>query len=135
MHAAVHVLCGPATSGKTQRLLERYRASVRQAPGSALWLAPSRPSAGALRPLLAARAHALLAPNTFPLHDFTEELFRRDDPAARPLSHPQRRLLADDLVADLHAEGKLAHFQGVVDTRGFGAVVFAQLAELKENEI
>jgi ATP-dependent helicase/nuclease subunit B len=135
MPAAVHVLCGPAASGKTQCLLERYRAAVREAPGSALWLAPTRRAAEALRPLLAAGGRALLAPNVFTLQDFAEELIRCHDPAARPLSHPQRRLLADDLVADLHAEGKLAHFQGVVDTRGFGAAVFAQLAELKGNEI
>src|SRR3954449_6345958 len=100
MAAAVHVLCGPAASGKTQRLLRRYRAAARQDPGSALWLAPTRRAAEALRPLLAEGGPALLAPGLFTLQDFAEELIRANDPAARPLSHPQRRLLADDLVAD-----------------------------------
>src|SRR5262249_35823438 len=67
--------------------------------------------------------------------DFADEVIRCNDPAARPLSHLQRRLLADDLVAELHAKGQLSHFQGVVDTRGFGGAVFALLAELKQNEI
>jgi ATP-dependent helicase/DNAse subunit B len=134
MPAAVHVLCGPAASGKTQPLLERYRAAVRGAPGSALWLGPTRRAVEAVR-LRLAEVGGLLAPNLFTFQDFADEIIRVNDAAARPLSHLQRRLLADDIVAELHAQKQLPHFQGVVDTRGFGASVFALLAELKQNEI
>src|SRR5262249_9170577 len=58
-----------------------------------------------------------------------------NDPTARPLSHVQRRLLADELVADLHARGELSHFHGVAETRGFAETIFSLLAELKQNEI
>jgi ATP-dependent helicase/DNAse subunit B len=135
MPAVVHVLCGPAASGKSQRLLERYRAAARSVPGSALWLGPTRRAVEAVRQRLAEGRSGLLASNLFTLQDFAEEIIRGNDPTARPLSHLQRRLLADDIVAELHAQKLLPHFQGVVDTRGFGASVFALLAELKQNEI
>src|SRR5207302_5673814 len=64
-----------------------------------------------------------------------DEVVRVNDPAARPLSHVQRRLLADDIVADLHARGRLTHFQSVALTRGFAETVFALLAELKRHEV
>ncbi len=134
MPAAVHVVCGPAASGKTQRLLERYRCTARAGLGAALWLAPTRRSLEGVRRRLL-DGGGCLAPNLFTFQDFAEELIRCNDPLARPLSQLQRRLLADDVVADLHAEGKLPHFRGVVDTRGFGGAVFAQFAELKQNEI
>jgi ATP-dependent helicase/nuclease subunit B len=78
---------------------------------------------------------AALAPRLFTFQDFAEEIIRVNDPAARPLSNIQRRLLADDIVEKLHAEGELSHFQRIIDTRGFAEGVFAFLAELKRNEI
>jgi ATP-dependent helicase/DNAse subunit B len=66
---------------------------------------------------------------------FAEEVIRVNDPAARPLCQAHRRLLADDVVADLHARGQLAHFSGIIDTLGFGDTIFELLAELKQNEI
>src|SRR5262245_5960912 len=134
MTAAVRILCGPAGSGKTQRLLERYRAATRRGLCAALWLGPTHRHVEALRPRLF-DGHACLAPHLFTFQDFAEEIIRVNDPAARPLSHVQRRLLADDLVADLHREGKLSHFHSVAETRGFAESVFALLAELKQNEI
>src|SRR5437870_1054352 len=124
----VRVLCGPAASGKTERLLARCRAGG----GAALWLGPTRRSVEAVRLRLPTGGPA---PRLFTFQDFAEEIIRCHDPTARPLSNPHRRLLADDLVADLHAAGQLPHFGGVVDTRGFGATVFALLAELKRNEV
>ena len=42
MSARLTILCGPARSGKTERLLKRYRrALAERAPGAALWLAPT----------------------------------------------------------------------------------------------
>jgi len=131
----VSVLCGRAGSGKTQRLLERYRSAVRAAPGSALWLAPTHRAALTVRQRLANDGQGFLAPNLLTFQDFADEVIRCDDPTARPLPRVQRRLLADDLVAELHAKGQLPHFHGVIDTRGFGESVFTLLAELKQNEI
>jgi ATP-dependent helicase/DNAse subunit B len=135
MPARVRILCGPAGSGKTRRLLPRYREVAGAAFGAALWLAPTRRSVEAIRPQLLAGRSACLAPNLITFQDFAEEIIRVNDPAARPLSHVQRRLLAEEIVAELHGRGQLSHFRGVVETRGFAETVFELLAELKQNEI
>ena len=135
MPAVVRILCGPVGSGKTVRLLERYRAVLRASPGSALWLGPTHRAVEALRARLLNGMTACLAPNLFTFQDFAEEVIRVNDPSARPLSHLQRRLLANELVTRLHTRGALSHFRRVVDTRGFTETVFAFLAELKRNEV
>ncbi len=135
MAAAAHVLCGPACSGKTQRLLERYCALAGTAPGAVLWLGPTRRAVESVRLRLAEARQGCLGLSLFTFQDFADEVVRCNDPTARPLSHLQRRLLADELVSELHGRGQLGHFHRVVDTLGFGASVFALLAELKQNEI
>jgi ATP-dependent helicase/DNAse subunit B len=135
MPATVHVLCGPAGSGKTHRLLEQYRRALGRGIGAALWLGPTQRYVEALRPRLLSSPAGCLAPNLLTFQDFAEEVIRVNDPAARPLTHLHRRLLAEDIVADLHTRGQLPHFHGVIDTRGFAETVFAFLAELKQNEI
>ncbi len=135
MTAKVHILCGPARSGKTQRLLERYRVVARSGLGTTLWLGPSQRSVEALRERLLDGRGPLLAPQLFTFQDFAEEIIRVQDPAARPLANAQRRLLAEDVVAQLHVRGELSHFDRVIETRGFSDGVLALLAELKRNEI
>jgi ATP-dependent helicase/DNAse subunit B len=134
MPASVHLVCGPAGSDTTRRLLARYRAATRSDPGAALWLGPTHRSVETLRERLLDEG-ACLAPQLFPFQDFVEELIRVNDPGARPLSNVQRRLLADNLVAELHARKELSHFERVIETRGFAEGVFSLLAELKRHEI
>jgi ATP-dependent helicase/DNAse subunit B len=133
--AKVHLLCGPAGSGKTGQLLERWRTATRSAPGQVLWLGPNQRTVEGLRQTAARDLADGFALHLFTFQEFVEEIIRVNDPAARPLSNVQRRLLADDLVAQLHARGQLPHFHRVIDTRGFGEGVFAFLAELKRNGI
>ncbi|HEV3259373.1 MAG TPA: PD-(D/E)XK nuclease family protein [Gemmataceae bacterium] len=135
MPAIVRIVCGPAGSGKTTRLLERYRSVVAASVGGALWLGPTHRSVEALRLRLMNGLTGCLAPNLFTFQDFAEEVIRVNDPSARPLSNLQRRLLANELVAQLHNRGALSHFGRVVDTRGFTETVFSFLAELKRNEV
>jgi ATP-dependent helicase/DNAse subunit B len=135
MAATVHLLCGPAGSGKTETLLERFRSRCRRAPGTALWLGPTRRAVDALRERLLRGPGVCFAPHLLTFQDFADALVRANDPAARPLSDAQRRLLTDDIVADLHLRGELSHFARVAETRGFAEGVFALLAELKRNEI
>src|SRR5438132_9455231 len=98
MSATVHIHCGPPGSGTT-RLLERYRAAAANR-GAALWLGPTRRAVEAGRESLL-DGPCLIGPRLFTLQDFAEEVIRVNDAVARPLSDVQRRLLADDLVADL----------------------------------
>ena len=49
MSATVHLLTGPAGSGKTAVLLGELLARTRARPGTTLWLAPTRRAAEAVR--------------------------------------------------------------------------------------
>src|SRR5262249_48568327 len=92
-------------------------------------------SVEALRQRLSEACGSLVAPNLFTFQDFAEELIRVNDPAARPLANAQRRLLAEDLVTQLHTRGEFSHFERIIETGGFNGGVFALLAELKRTEI
>lgn len=135
MNATIHLLLGPAGSGKTTRLRERFLARSTAEPGSVLWLAPTRRAADALRLSLLGTRPTLLGLPLLTFEDFAATLIRANDPLARPLSNVQRRLLADEVIAELHLRGRLSHFSSVVDTRGFAAGVFDLLKELKRQEI
>jgi ATP-dependent helicase/DNAse subunit B len=127
MTAIVRIVCGPASSGKTEHLLERFREWARSAPGAALWLGPTRRSVEALRERLSeSRGEVVL---TF--QQFAEEIIRVNDSLARPLTNAQRRLLVDEILSTLHSEGELAPFGRVLDTRGFHEGVTALLKELR----
>ena len=92
MPAAVQVLCGPAWAGKTQRMLERFRACLADAPGGALWLGPTLRAVEALRARLLEETAALCCPRLYTFQDVLQEIVRVNDPAARPLTAVQRRL-------------------------------------------
>jgi ATP-dependent helicase/nuclease subunit B len=133
MSATVHILCGPAGAGNTARFQERYR-TVAADLGAALWLGPTRRAVEAVRESLL-DGTSLVAPRLFTFQDFADEIIRVHDATAQPLSDVQRRLLADDMVADLHRAKELSHFDRVADTRGFAEGVFDLLAELKRAEV
>lgn len=135
MTAAVFILCGPSGSGKTRRLLDRFRSLAATSAGAALWLGPNRRTIDALRERLLADGPSHLALNLCTLQEVAEQIIGVNDPAAQPLTHVQRRLLLDDLVAELHQGNHLSHFQPVIDTRGFAEGLHALVAELKRNEV
>ena len=135
MAAAVRILCGPAWAGKTQRLLERYRVCLADRPGSALWLGPTVRSVEALRERLLEETAALCCPRLTTFHDVLQEIVRVNDPEARPLTAVQRRLLAEDMAAELSGGGRLAHFAGVADMRGFTDGVLGLLTDLQRNAV
>src|ERR1019366_502982 len=127
----VHILCGPARSGKTGRMLTRFRERHADAPESVLWLAPTVRAVEALRGEVACSDNSRL--RTF--HEMLQEIVQANDPAARLLSGVQRRLLTEDLVASLAADGRIAHFTGVADTHGFTDGVLGLFAELQRNAV
>src|SRR5207302_1168725 len=89
MTAAVHLLCGPAGSGKTGQLLGRLHAWARRVPGSALWLGPARRGVEDLRGRLLQGLPGLWGFRLCTFHDLGEELLREEDPLARTLSDVQ----------------------------------------------
>src|SRR5260370_32528996 len=115
MPARVHIVCG-----LTATLVDRFRAAP-----AALWLAPTRRAVAELRRRLATDA------GTWAVADFVADVVSRDEPKVRLLSATQRRLVADDLVHQLHQHGELTHFGPVFDTRGFAEGLTNLLAELQ----
>src|SRR6516164_754190 len=130
MTASVTIVCGPAGSGKTSRLLERFHAVAAQGPGRALWIAPSRRAADVLRPRLLPRTGGLCGAFVLTFDDFLDAVVRASDPAGRSLSPAQRRLLLDDVVLSLQQRKQLPLFHPVLETRGFGEGLVQLLAEL-----
>lgn len=132
---ALNLITGPARSGKTQCLLERYRRATEERPGSALWIGPTRRSVMHLRRRMMDAGIGLAAAHTLTLDELASEIIRANDPAARPLAKVHRHLVVARIIYELHAAGRLAYFQRVVDTRGFAAGVLDFLAEMRRHEI
>jgi ATP-dependent helicase/DNAse subunit B len=132
MSATVTILCGPAGSGKTGRLLERFRACTRAVPGSALWLGPTRRGVEAVLERLREGPDG---PRLLTFSEFIDELLQANDPLNRPLSGVQRRLLLDDVMSRLQEDGELSYFERVLDTRGFRDGVSGLLVELQRHGI
>jgi ATP-dependent helicase/nuclease subunit B len=133
MAATVYLICGPSGSGKTTRLVERCRERAWE-PGSVLWLAPTLRSAAQITALLAGE-DGPLTPLVLTIQDLADELVAVNIPQARPLSRVQRRLLLDEVVTDLHDQGRLKHFARVVETRGFAEGMLVLLEELRRQEV
>ena len=119
-----------ATDARTLPGPSRRRAGQRPLAGAdrARRRGPARPAARKKRP-------PSCCPRLHTFQEVLEEIVRVNDPAARPLTAVQRRLLAEDLVADLTDGGRLPHFAGVADTRGFTDGVLGLLTDLQRNAI
>jgi ATP-dependent helicase/nuclease subunit B len=135
MPAVVRVLCGPAGSGKTGRLLDLFRQHTRTVPGSTLWLGPTPRAVEAVRTRLLQDANALVAPCLHAFSGFFDEIIRYNDPGIRSLSSVQQRLLAEEIAERLRKDGRLSYFAAVLDTRGFTEGLLQLLAELKRQQI
>src|SRR5262245_12638796 len=116
MAANVHLLTGPARSGKTEQLLARWQDLARQSPEAALWLVPTRRCAEALRQRLAVttRKGPLPLIATFP--EAADAVVAANAPGWRPLTNALRRLVLEDLLLAAKERGELAPFRAVVET-------------------
>src|SRR5205823_10453881 len=72
-------------------------------------------------------------PRVCTLQQFADETVRQSDPAARPLSQAQRRVIVEDLAAE--RRGRLSHYQGIAEARCFAELVLGAFAELKQARI
>src|SRR3954469_260477 len=108
MAGVIHVLCGPAGSGKTGRLLGRFLERARSAPGAALWLGPTGRAVEAVRGRVLGEAAGLCGSRLCTFRGLVDEVVRANDPLARPLSDVQRRLLAEEVVAGLDGQGQVS---------------------------
>jgi ATP-dependent helicase/DNAse subunit B len=67
--------------------------------------------------------------------DLAEQILESEIRSSRPLSAAQRRLLVEDMVADLADRGELAHYGRVCDTGGFVEGLLGLLLELQREGV
>ncbi|QDT50859.1 DNA-dependent helicase II [Symmachiella dynata] len=141
MTAEIQVLTGPASSGKTGRMLERYRAHLHDAAdkleiGRGLWLTPTHYSAAFIREnLLADDLAACFNPQVFTFSGFADRVLRDSPATVTPISRMLQRVLVRGIIEKLNADNALRHFSPIAVTTGFIDQVLAFISELKQAEI
>ena len=141
MATEVHLIAGPARSGKTTRLLERYRrflqSQSREAlPAAGLWISPHPGAVAQVRDALAAASRtALLQPAILTFSAFAESLATRGERRIRPISPLQKRRLLQLVVDRAVQQRQLRHFRPVAKTPGFLAQLDELIAELKRRDV
>ena len=122
MPARVTILCGPARSGKTERLLARYRETLANGPlGSALWLAPTWRAATEVRErLLEETLAGCFSPGVMTFGNFAEDVLRAAELPIRPMTRLMKRELVRQILFEQSSRGRLGHFQSIANTTGLG---------------
>jgi len=137
MSAKLTVLAGPPRSGKTRRLLVRYRRTLLDSPpGAAIWLAPTWRAAMAIRSgLLDGECSGLFSPGVMTFEKFADAVLEVAPRATRPISAVMKRYLVRWLIDDQLAAGRLRHFGPIARTGGLVDLVCELISELKRLEI
>ena len=131
------VLAGPPGSGKTERLLGRYRCVLAAgSPGAGIWLAPTWRAAAELRlRLLGGGYGGCFSPGVTTFEGFAEAVLEFSPEAVRPISRLMKRQLIRQLIRQQRAEGRLKHFHSIAETSGLVDLVCELISELKRLEI
>ena len=137
MFGGITVVAGPASSGKTSRLLTGYRQVLAGGPpGSALWLSPHFRSAELVRQqVLAAGLSGCFSPNCLTFDQFARRVLEASSLKVRPLGPPFARQILRSVVEESLLRGELPYFATLALTRGFLDLVGQFIQELKRLEI
>ena len=137
----VTIVTGSAGAGKTERLLDDYRAALDRAqkerrPGTTLWLVPNQRIQKAITGHVVAKCGGTcFAPNVLTFDRFAEKILEAAGRPASPISPVMKRLLLRRIAGSLLKEGELQHFRSIAETTGFLDVVSSFISELKREEI
>ena len=126
MSATVHLIRGPSAAPRIEQLISAFRQTSTQFR-SALFLVPTRRLADQIRVSLG----NCLGPLICDLQSFADELIRVHEPPLRPQGDGDRRLLLDQVLAELE-DDSLPYFAQVTHTRGFVESASGYILELKE---
>ncbi len=137
MTARLTVLTGPASCGKTERLLDGYAEVVRTGPpGVGLWLSPTWRAAAEVRERLLERMpDGCLAPGVMTFAKAAEAVLQFAPVVIRPLRPLAKRLLVRQLLARQQVAGRLHHFGPIAGTAGLVDQVCEFLSEFKRLEV
>ncbi len=137
MPAQLTVIAGPPHSGKTERLLVKYRRLLAEnKPGAAIWLAPTwRAAADVRQRLLAGKADGCFSPGVMTFEKFADAVLAVAPVAIRPLTRLMKRQLVRHLIDEQLQAGGLGHFASIAQTGGLVDLVCEFISELKRLEI
>ncbi len=137
MPAQLTLIAGPPHSGKTERLLVRYRrVAAENPPGAAVWLAPTWRAAAEVRPrLLSGQTDGCFSPGVMTFEKFADAVLAVAPVAIRPLTRLMKRQLVRHLIDRQREAGRLNHFGPIAGTGGLVDLVCEFLSELKRLEI
>ncbi|MFO0789865.1 MAG: PD-(D/E)XK nuclease family protein [Pirellulales bacterium] len=140
MTTQIHVLLGPAGSGKTEELLTRYCHSLNGGGpggfGRSLWLAPTGRAAEHIREQLAGRLHsACLAPGVTTFIRLADEIVAAAPQRRRRISRPLERELLRRVVASASETRQLAFFAAAAQRAGFVDLLMGHFRELRQRAV
>src|SRR5581483_9249979 len=100
MRSNFTILAGPARSGKTRQLLDRYARSLAELPiGGTIWLAPTGRSVRDVREkLVGLRVKSTFRPGIFTFASFAEAVLEQSSVSIRLITDGMKRELLRRLV-------------------------------------
>jgi ATP-dependent helicase/nuclease subunit B len=133
----VRVIAGPARSGKTAALVERYRQALAKGTiGSALWIAPTNRAVDEVRcRLLDGDLSGSFSPGVFTFARFAEAVLADAEQPIRFVGPLLKRQLLERILSEAHEEGKLNHFGPIAETAGLVDLIGSFISDLKRQEI
>lgn len=137
MVAQITAIIGPARSGKTARMLARYRRALAdRVPQSTLWLSPTWRAAAAIRDrLMDGMPEGCLSPAVMTFDQFAEAVLRASPEPVRPLSGLAKRQLIRLLVDEDIEAGRIQHFLPIARTGGLVDLICELIGELKRLDV
>ena len=137
----VTLVTGCSGTGKTEKLLDHYRAALDRAraelrPGSTLWLTPNRRIQRLMtQQLMSNRSTACFEPHVLTFDRFAEKILEAAGRRSTPISPVMKRLLLRRIAKSLQDRGELRYFRSIAGTSGFLDVISGFISELKREEI
>ena len=137
MSALVTIICGPARSGKTERLLALYRDALRRRPPeSTLWLAPTWRAVAEIRDrLLDGDLTGCFTPGVTTFDKFAVEVLRKAGKPIRQVTRLMKRELLRRIIDQQASRQRLKHFLPIAKTAGLIDLICEFIGELKRLEI
>ncbi len=135
----VDVVFGPARSGKTHRLVDRYVESLKTADRRKfdyhLWIAPSSRSAAQIRESLAAHGATHLSPGITTFADLSKQIIFAANLKLRPISPAAQRELLRRTIATALTNQRLNFFAKAATRNGFIDMLAEHFSELRQHDI
>jgi ATP-dependent helicase/nuclease subunit B len=133
----VRVLAGPARSGKTATMLQRYRLVLTQQPiGSTLWLAPTVAAAAEIRARLLDEALAgCFHPGVSTFPQFAQAILSQVGQTPRFVGPLLKRRLVERALQAVQETAGIQYFAAISDKPGFVDLIANLISDLKRQEI